>query len=457
MNTPLRLLSLLLCVMTLLCVLAPAAVFAADNAPISELALSQGDEGMMTLEKNGYTVMGRPLTGDYWLGYKRGGSAVTGLVVSSDNSNSVTVNGIAYQRVGSLGGAGSLYLTRDAGAGTAVLSIHLQSSAEYADQPFYALRNDGTVPMLRDSGEPCNLGSDDTAYLYLLRDGVFRPYIQSVTVAAGDSLRSAISAAAAAGCDWYYDPGLTAEDGSIVVIGCVRTADEDAAITCIAAGEEAPEVEEVGFEPAGEIRIAGEPPYRLFQTRDRSMGNPIIGLTGSAVPVRSSDVMNKWAEKIFVKFNTSAASVNQVKSESLYQQFLKNGGDLTNVPVLIPAAEESSVTPLAYVCAAEGQPEDLFPAAESPEPTTEPETDEEGQEPTETPDLLESDEYLDQEAEVIAEPVDAEAEDELASVFADGNVIVLIALAVLGAAGISAAAICRNKKRRAEEGQDDEG
>ena len=120
MNTPLRLLSLLLCVMTLLCVFAPAAVFAADNAPISELALSQGDEGMMTLEKNGYTVMGRPLTGDYWLGYKRGGSAVTGLVVSSDNSNSVTVNGIAYQRVGSLGGAGSLYLTRDAGAGSAV-------------------------------------------------------------------------------------------------------------------------------------------------------------------------------------------------------------------------------------------------------------------------------------------------------------------------------------------------
>ena len=93
------------------------------------------------------------------------------------------------------------------------------------------------------------------------------------------------------------------------------------------------------------------------------MGNPIIGLTGSAVPVRSSDVMNKWAEKIFVRFNTSAASVNQVKSESLYQRFLKNSSALTNVPVLIPSAEESSVTPLAYVCAAEGQPEDLFPAA----------------------------------------------------------------------------------------------
>ena len=149
--------------------------------------------------------------------------------------------------------------------------------------------------------------------------------------------------------------------------------------------------------------------------------------------------------------------MNQVKSESLYQRFLKNSSALTNVPVLIPSAEESSVTPLAYVCAAEGQPEDLFPAAESPEPTPEPtpepETDAEAGQEAED---LDSDEYLDQEAEVIAEPVDAEAEDELASVFADGNVIVLIALAVLGAAGISAAAICRNKKRRAEEGQDDE-
>lgn len=459
-NKLLRIFSLVLCVMMLICIIAPAEVSAADGDSVSDLALAQGEEGVKTLEDNGYTVMGRPLTGDYRLGYKKGGSAVTGLVVSYDNSDTVNVNGIVYQRVGSLGETGNLYLTRDASAGAAVLSFGLQSSEEYADKPFYALRNDGTVPMLRDSGEPCNLGSDGTAYLFLLKDNVFRPYIKSVTAVAGDGLRSAIGAAAAAGCERYYDPGLRTEDGKTVVIGYTRTTEESEAITCIAAGAEAPALDTVAFEPAGEVLIAGETPYRLFQTRDRTAGNPVLDLTGSAVPVRSSDRVNKWAEKVFVKFNTSASSVNQVKSDNTYKSFLKDGDALTNVPVLIPSAEDNIVTPLAYVCSAEGQPENIFPvsSAQTPEETETAETElppEETETAEEKAAETDGGEYTGEQSETMA------AQDEtdgLASVFGGGNLtglIIIIVLAVIGAAGIIAALAVRNKKRKGGERRND--
>ncbi len=445
MNRILRLISVVLCAAIALCALAPAS-FADDGGAVSELALAYGDDGLKTLEENGYTVMGRPLTADVWLGYKRGGEAVTGLVVSKDNGDAVTVNGISYQRTGSLGDAGSLYFTRDEGAGTAVLSLALQSKTEYVDQPFLALRNDGTVPMLYADGEPCDLGTDQTAYLFILKDNVFRPYIKSVTAVSGDDLRSAVNAAAAAGCERYYDPGLSSDDGKTVVIGYVRTADESEAITCIAAGTESPDVRGITFDPAGDTLIAGEVPYRLFQTRDRKAGNPIVDLTGSAVPVRSSDVMNKWAEKVFVRFNTSASSVGQVKSEELYRRFLSDGGALANIPVLIPSLNENNVTPLAYVCRAEGQPDTIFPGAvidtRTPSQTETKETDEEN--------------YLEQTPEVIAD--DGAAENTAASVFSGGTaagLVIALGLAALGAVGGCAAAAIKKRKSGAEEKKDE--
>lgn len=484
MNKVLRFLPVALCVVLTLCILAPSPVFAADNDAISDLALAQGDEGAKALEDNGYTVMGRPLTGDFWLGYKKGGAAVTGLVVSSSDAGTVTKDGIVYSRAGSLGEAGALYLTRDAAAGDAVLSLTLQSDEGLVDQPLYALKNDGTTPLRRDDGSPCDLGEGRCAYLFILRDNVFRPYISEVTAVCGSDLRAAVTAAAKAGCGYYYDPDLKTQDGQVVVLGYSRSANEADAITCLAAGAEAPALEGVRFDPAGDILIAGDSAYRLFQTHDHSISNPIIGLTGSAVPVRSSDVMNKWAEKTFVKFNTSAASVNLVKNDELYRRFLADDGALTNVPVLIPSAAGNTVTPLAYVCKAEGQPDAVFPAPEAgtqqqtePEPTpvtepitepvtepaveteTVPDTDSETvtEQITEPAEGSDMDDYLDEEPEIIADP-DA-PEDTVASVFGNGSVlgvIAVIALSVLGAAFGFGLYAFKNRKNKKEEGSGDE-
>ena len=355
MKITLRLLSLVLFSVLTFSVFVPTVVFAAEGESISDLSLANGADGVQALEESGYTVMGRPLTGDVWLGYKKGGTPVTGLIVSPAESDTLTADGIIYQRAGSIGSAGSLFITREPGAGDPVLSLTLQSDEGLADQPLYSLKNDGSSPLRRENGKPCNLGDGQTAYLFILRENVFRPYISGVTAVSGDDLRAAITAAATAGCNYYYDPGLETENGRPVVLGYTRTAYETDAITCIAAGTDTPVVEGVIFESAGEISIEAESPYRLYQTHDRSAGNPIVALTGSAVPVRSSDIMNKWAEKTFVKFNTSAASVNLVKSETMYQSFLKDESPLTHVGVHDVSAG-GVITPLAYTCKAAGLP-----------------------------------------------------------------------------------------------------
>ena len=491
-----RLLSLALIAAIAASIFASTGAFAAQqDEAISDLALAYGAEGVQTLEESGYAVMGRPVSDDVWLGYKKSGDAVTGLIVSSAQSDSVTADGIDYLRVGSLGDAGSLYLTRDSAAGDAVISLSLKSDEGLVDQPLYALKNDGTSPLRRDDGTPCDLGVDNTAYLFILRENVFRPYISGVTVVCGDDLRCAIAAAATAGCEYYYDPDMRTKDGQTVVLGYTRTANEADAITCLAAGTDAPEAGDVHFESAGDVLFAGDEAFRLFMAKDRAVGNPIVALTGSAVPVRASDVMNKWAEKTFVRFNTSAASVNQIKSETLYRQYLSDDGALTHVPVLDVSAD-CAETPLAYTCEADGLPKVVFTAggadeqsgpateaaseteiateaasateiatedatvteaASATEAATAVESETKAIAATEAADSFDPEGYLEEEAEKIAN--DGEDDYVTASVFGDGTtsgVIIVIVLAVLGAGvGFALYAVSVRRKKK-EEGSGDE-
>ena len=85
MKATLRLIPFALILLLSLAVLAPLAVYAADGEGISDIALAYGDGGAQELEGSGYTVMGRPLTADVWLGYKKGGegSDTAGRAVSA--------------------------------------------------------------------------------------------------------------------------------------------------------------------------------------------------------------------------------------------------------------------------------------------------------------------------------------------------------------------------------------
>ena len=274
--------------------------------------------------------------------------------------------------------------------------------------------------------------------MYIMRENVFRPYIASAAAVFGSDLSAAVRAAAAAGCEYYYDPGVKTNGGETVVIGYSRTANESEAVTRIIAAENAPD--NAGYESAGEIKTEKQS-FSLYVTRNGGAGNPVLGFTGPTVPVRASDVMNKWAEKTFVRFNSSAYSINLIKNDELYIKFQKDESPLTNVAVTFAAPDGATFSPFAYICKAAGLP------GYSPAQTDTQTKD--------TEDGFDPEGYLTDTAEKIA---DDKAPDYItASVFGGGTVygVIIAAAAALGAAcGVILFAV-KNKKRKAEEQNDE--
>ena len=315
---------------------------------ISELAVAVGSDGVERLEKDGFTVMGRPLCdgSETYVAYKKGGAPITGIAASA-GSGGLAVNGVNYNLVGDadlcagVKGQTYLYATNDGSSGPGVLSLAVESSQGTVDDAPLALRNDGTAPLRDESGRPVDFGNGAPAYVFVMREGVVRPYVNDLRAVSGADLREAVLEAAAAGFDYYYDPGLKTPEGHYVVIGYNRTADANAAITCVTARPAEEQTFQKGgvtFERKGDVVIAETMPYVLFATRDHAAGNPILDFTGSGVPVRATDVLGKWTERTFVKF-ASATSAQEAKAEPLYNDLIKDKNGLANVAVLMASAE----------------------------------------------------------------------------------------------------------------------
>ena len=298
-----------------------------------------------------------------------GGAPVTGLVVGYGKEESVTVNGAVYRRASDEDlhcGSGTpafLYSTTDKNVGSPILSFYLKRDAGMQDEPLFALQNDGSEPLRDVSGAVVSTDSEETTYLYILRSGLCRPYIGSILPAAAATTQAAVLAAADAGCDYYYDNGLTDADGNPMVIGYTRTAQESAALRAITvlSGEGKTTVKGAAYEPAGGARLGGEAAGSLFVSRDAAAGNPVLALTGSAVPVRSTDVLGRWAEKTFTKTGSPAAAAI-AQGETLYRELSRSQDALTNVPVV---STDGVKTPLAWKCALAGLPAGVPAATET--------------------------------------------------------------------------------------------
>lgn len=334
-----------LLVLALALLTVPTRAYAAPGGEcISELAIGVGQDGVAQLERDGYTVMSRPICqgGEAYLGYKYGGSPVTGITIGGGNGG-LSSNGVTYDLVADVDvcagvkGASYVYATHDAAAGTGIVSVSLVEGGGHVDDASFAIRNDGLVPARDDAGHVADLGVDAPTYLLLLRKEVCRPYIRDARPVSGPDLRGAVLVAANEGFNCYYDTGLTTTEGAYVVIGYNRTQNADEALTCITArpaGEDSYQVANVAFERMGDVLLAGDSPYRLFCTRDKAAGNPIIDLTGSGVPARATDVMGKWVQRTFAKF-VSALAANEVKGEELYGRLLASKDELANVAVVM--------------------------------------------------------------------------------------------------------------------------
>ena len=209
----------------------------------------------------------------------------------------------------------------------------------------------------------------------------------------------------------------------------------------------------VSYHLVSDTVIGADTPCRLYASKDAAAGNPILDLTSSAIPARSTDVLGKMCEKLFVKTASPLASY-QAKSESLYRELVNSREPLANVPVVIKDGEDSIATPLAYTCLADGLSADLpVPVSETQPPEKEVLVLE-GQAPGETiVDDFDPDTYLEQKPEVIAS---AETPVAVASIFGKGKVTDLLIILAMMILGIAAGAVMFRMKKRKEQKSDDQ-
>ena len=218
---------------------------AAKTSYISELTVAVGAEGRSSLESSGYSVLfqGMNLVSDedsmVFLGYKKGSSAITNLVVSTQRSSSVTYGGCTYTLVSSVSlnsGTGGtplyLYYTKDSSAGGMITSLDTASGFSDTDEVI-SLRNDGSSPVSMSDGTLANLDSgiaNSEIYLLMYRSASIRRYISNVCIVTGSSKAEAVNRAASQGCDYYLDNDIGGSS-SVSYIAYRRTSEAGEAIT----------------------------------------------------------------------------------------------------------------------------------------------------------------------------------------------------------------------------------
>ncbi len=248
---------------------------AAGEACISEISIVSGADSRTKLESAGYTVLFQGMNlfseggSTVTLGYKKGGSAITGLVVSEKYADSITYNGCTFFLVsgtslndGTSGDPIYLYYTKDSAAGNGITSLDTVSGFTDREE-VVSLRNDGSSPVLADDGTLANLDrgiSNSELYLLVYRSGKIRRYIAEAYIIKGSTKAEAINSAASKGCDYYLDYDMSESD-EISYIAYRRTADKSEAITKISISGSELSFEKDGGSGAYLIDISN---YKLF-------------------------------------------------------------------------------------------------------------------------------------------------------------------------------------------------
>ncbi len=216
---------------------------------ISEVALASGSGAMEKLENSGYTVLFQGMnlmTGNddsiVYLGYKKGSSAITNLIVSSKAESSITYQGCTYNAVsdinlnnGTDGTALYLYSTKDSAAGNGITRLDTVSGFSDKDKVF-SLKNDGSAPVRTDDDKLANFDDgikNSELYLSMYRKSSIRQYISNACIVTADSKANAVNEAASNGCDYYVDADLSNDNDKVIYIAYQRTADKSQAINAV--------------------------------------------------------------------------------------------------------------------------------------------------------------------------------------------------------------------------------
>ncbi len=407
----LRSLSVLLLVLTAAGSLSVCAY--AKTSYISEISIAVGTEGRSNLESRGYSVLFQGLNlvssdgSAVYLGYKKGSNAITGLVVSTQCSQTLSYDGCSYSlasenslNYGNGGTALYLYYTRDGAAGGRITSLDTASGFSDTDEVL-SLRNDGSTPVRMSDGTLANLDKgvyNSEIYLLMYRSPDIQRYIADVCLVSGGTKAEAVNRAASLGCDHYIDKDIGGS-GEVAYLAYRRTADADAALT--------------GFGlSSGEVQLE----------RDGQSGAKLIDVTAGRF-FGDSFELGDWAG-VYASYDRALSRhSSQYKSLSASTQACS-----------CVSAGDSDIYALYEGVFTDAEPE----ATEEPEASEEPEVSEE-------PAADAVDEFYDiDKSEDEAETTDDGTGDEdgetglIASVINSGNIIavscvsIIIILAIIG-------------------------
>ncbi len=217
----------------------------AKKAYISEVTIAAGEDALTTLESKGYSVLFQGMNlvtsngTTVYLGYKKGTTAITNFVVSTQKSSTITYGSISYKSVSSIslneGTDGTpiyLYYTNDSSAGGKITSLDTVSGFTEQDE-VVSLRNDGSSPVRMNDGTLANFdkGIDgNELYLLMYRSSEIKQYISNACVVTGSTKAETVNSAASKGCDYYLDKDMSSGN-TVAYIAYQRTSDKNNAIT----------------------------------------------------------------------------------------------------------------------------------------------------------------------------------------------------------------------------------
>lgn len=404
----------------------------AKTSYISDITIAVGAEGRSSLESSGYSVLfqGMNMVSDddsaVFLGYKTGSDAITDIVVSTQQSNSITCNGCTYRLASSISlnrgtGGTSLYLyyTKDSSAGGKITSLDTVSGFSDTDE-VVSLRNDGSAPVRMNDGTLANLDKGVTnseIYLLMYRSASVKQYISNVCLVTGSTKSAAINQAASQGCDYYLDKDIGGSS-STAYIAYQRTSDKSKAITGFAINDSVVQIENDGQSGALLLDITDG---RLFD---------------------ESFELGEWAG-VYASYDRSIS-----RSSSQYKALLKSTEECSCVFAGSP--EIYAVYEGKFTAA----------AASEEESTEEEQTEEPAEEIVEDTDGDAVDEFFDID-KTGEEQVDDETADTdtkaTASVINSGNIVAISCIAIILALAVVGAGVYKKGKEKKEKSAKENG
>lgn len=354
-------------VLTMTAAAAPTRALAAESY-VSELAVASGKDAVGKLEADGFSVIYQNFNlspdakEDVYVGYKLGGTPITGIAADFGCSDSITANGAEYRLVSNInlnagtdGPAVYLYCTRDTQAGTGITALSTISRDRINSDEICPLAGDGSEPVRFVNGEPADFEegvSGSELYVTMIRDELCRPYIKSIRTATGIDRTDALFDAVRQGCYYFTDEPISTVDGMVTYLCYERTADSSEALTGVAASYDPYKlsVGGVAYDKAGDV-ADDETPYYLYTTRDETVGNPLTDITAGRW-MGDEFTLGDWASSYFVSPRSSAMA--QIRTEPLYAELIEDEEPYTQLDVVLyDGGKAAMTTPLVVVEAAD--------------------------------------------------------------------------------------------------------